>query len=259
MLPGEALDRPHVARRRASTAQAIVIEMVVAAGRRDHGVRRVPRDRPQPRQARLQQRRRVARRHGARPGARRSPCRGWTSSSASRTASRSCSASAGSSTARSPSRRSRPAPCSTTGRLADLVPEGRNRAKDLIEDFMIAANGVTARYPRCEGVPVAAPRAPLPRAMGEDRRPGRVRSARRSRPSRRTRALEAFLIKRREADPVALRRSLALGREAPRARRVRPRAPGPASRGPLRARASGLHALDGARIAASPTSSRSAC
>ncbi len=32
------------------------------------------------------------------------------------------------------------------GALSDLVPEGRNRAKDLIEDVMIAANGVTAQY-----------------------------------------------------------------------------------------------------------------
>jgi len=32
------------------------------------------------------------------------------------------------------------------GALSDLVPEGRNRAKDLIEDVMIAANGATARY-----------------------------------------------------------------------------------------------------------------
>lgn len=32
------------------------------------------------------------------------------------------------------------------GVLSDLVPEGRNRAKDLIEDFMIAANVVTARF-----------------------------------------------------------------------------------------------------------------
>jgi VacB/RNase II family 3'-5' exoribonuclease len=32
------------------------------------------------------------------------------------------------------------------GTLSDMVPEGRNRAKDLIEDFMIAANGVTARF-----------------------------------------------------------------------------------------------------------------
>ena len=32
------------------------------------------------------------------------------------------------------------------GTLSDLVPEGRNRAKDLIEAFMIAANGVSARF-----------------------------------------------------------------------------------------------------------------
>jgi exoribonuclease R len=32
------------------------------------------------------------------------------------------------------------------GALADLVLEGPNRAKDLIEDLMIAANGATARF-----------------------------------------------------------------------------------------------------------------
>jgi len=32
------------------------------------------------------------------------------------------------------------------GTLTDLVPDARNRAKDLIEDLMVAANGVTARY-----------------------------------------------------------------------------------------------------------------
>jgi len=31
-------------------------------------------------------------------------------------------------------------------KLMDLKPEEKNRAKDIIEDFMIAANGVTARY-----------------------------------------------------------------------------------------------------------------
>ncbi|HXX47920.1 MAG TPA: RNB domain-containing ribonuclease [Myxococcota bacterium] len=39
------------------------------------------------------------------------------------------------------------------GSLTDLVPEGRNRAKDLIEDFMIAANGVTARFLEERGFP----------------------------------------------------------------------------------------------------------
>jgi ribonuclease R len=37
-------------------------------------------------------------------------------------------------------------PVFDNGRIVELVAERRNRAKDLIEDFMIAANGVTARY-----------------------------------------------------------------------------------------------------------------
>lgn len=37
--------------------------------------------------------------------------------------------------------------------IADLEKEERNRAKDIIEDFMIAANGVTARYLFSQGFP----------------------------------------------------------------------------------------------------------
>ena len=37
--------------------------------------------------------------------------------------------------------------------LADLLPDEKNRAKELIEDFMIAANGVTARYLEGKGLP----------------------------------------------------------------------------------------------------------
>jgi VacB/RNase II family 3'-5' exoribonuclease len=37
--------------------------------------------------------------------------------------------------------------------LVDMRPEGRNRAKDLIEDFMIAANGVSARFLEKKGLP----------------------------------------------------------------------------------------------------------
>ena len=36
--------------------------------------------------------------------------------------------------------------------LADLRPDAPNRAKQLIEDFMIAANGVTARFLQARGV-----------------------------------------------------------------------------------------------------------
>jgi exoribonuclease-2 len=37
--------------------------------------------------------------------------------------------------------------------LVDLTPDTRNRAKDLIEDFMVAANGVSARYLEKKGLP----------------------------------------------------------------------------------------------------------
>jgi VacB/RNase II family 3'-5' exoribonuclease len=37
--------------------------------------------------------------------------------------------------------------------LSDLVPDVANRAKELIEDFMVAANGVTARYLAQQGFP----------------------------------------------------------------------------------------------------------
>ena len=37
--------------------------------------------------------------------------------------------------------------------LVDMRPDERNRAKDLIEDFMVAANGVTARYLEAKGFP----------------------------------------------------------------------------------------------------------
>ena len=37
--------------------------------------------------------------------------------------------------------------------LVDMRPDNRNRAKDLIEDFMIAANGVSARFLEAKGYP----------------------------------------------------------------------------------------------------------
>jgi len=39
------------------------------------------------------------------------------------------------------------------GALIDLRPEAKNRAHELIEDFMVAANGVTARYLASKGAP----------------------------------------------------------------------------------------------------------
>src|SRR5262249_9214468 len=86
------------------------------------------------------------------------------------------------------------------GTLSDLVPEGRNRAKDLIEDLMIAANGITARYLDAKGSPSLRRvlRSPerwakivdLAAALGEALPPEPSNAA-----------LEAFLMKRREAAP----------------------------------------------------------
>jgi VacB/RNase II family 3'-5' exoribonuclease len=85
--------------------------------------------------------------------------------------------------------------------LSDLRPDGKNRAHELIEDFMIAANGVTARYLASKGAPslrrvLRTPKkwsriVELARQLGESlpREPSAP-------------ALNAFLHKRREADPT---------------------------------------------------------
>jgi exoribonuclease-2 len=85
--------------------------------------------------------------------------------------------------------------------LRDLVVEEKNRAKELIEDFMIAANGVTARFLAAKNVPslrrvVRAPErweriVELAAHLGEPLPP---------QPD--ARALEAFLNKRKAADPL---------------------------------------------------------
>jgi len=87
------------------------------------------------------------------------------------------------------------------GNLSDLVPEGRNRAKDLIEDLMIAANGVTARFLEHKRFPSLRRvlRSPerwakivtLAEAAGETLPPEPSNAA-----------LESFLMKRREAEPL---------------------------------------------------------
>ena len=85
--------------------------------------------------------------------------------------------------------------------LADLQPDRKNRARELIEDFMIGANGVTAKYLAAKGFPSLRRvlRSPerweriveLAAGFGETL-PGE--------PS--CRALEAFLAVRHQADPL---------------------------------------------------------
>ncbi len=85
--------------------------------------------------------------------------------------------------------------------LTDLRPDEKNRAKELIEDFMIGANGVTARYLDRQGIPS------LRRVLRTPARWERIVEVAAQtgehlplQPD--ARALEAFLCRRRDADPA---------------------------------------------------------
>jgi len=86
-------------------------------------------------------------------------------------------------------------------RLADLQPDEPNRAKALIEDFMIAANGVVARFLAAKGVPS------LRRVVRAPERWQRVVAlgtqwGEKLPPEPDARALDAFLSRRKQADPI---------------------------------------------------------
>ncbi len=84
--------------------------------------------------------------------------------------------------------------------LSDLRPNVKNRAEELIEDFMIAANGVTARYLASQGVPS------LRRVLRSPKNWGRIVAlaadfGENLPPAPSALALNQFLAKRRHADP----------------------------------------------------------
>ena len=86
--------------------------------------------------------------------------------------------------------------------LTDMQPDGKNRARDLIEDFMIAANGVTAKYLESKGYPSVR------RVLRVPDRWDRIRDLAANLgeplpPQPSAHALEEFLVKRRHADPEA--------------------------------------------------------
>jgi exoribonuclease-2 len=85
--------------------------------------------------------------------------------------------------------------------IADLKPDERNRAKELIEDFMVAANGVTAKFLEQRNVPSLRRVLQTPKhwdgivalaARTGDRLPEAPDAV----------ALDAFLAKRRKLDPL---------------------------------------------------------
>jgi exoribonuclease-2 len=86
-------------------------------------------------------------------------------------------------------------------RVAGLTPEGRNRAKELIEDLMIAANGAIARFLTQKGFPVVRRVVRSPerwqRIVELAQRFGESLPAEPD-----ARALNQFLIRRRAADAL---------------------------------------------------------
>jgi len=85
--------------------------------------------------------------------------------------------------------------------LSDLRPDQKNRAQELIEDLMIAANGVTARYLASKGAPSLRRVLPTPakwnRIAALAQQLGETLPAKPS-----ALALNAFLARRRRADPA---------------------------------------------------------
>jgi exoribonuclease-2 len=92
-------------------------------------------------------------------------------------------------------------PVFSDGQVVDLTVEARNNARALIEDFMIAANGVTARHLKAKGFPS------LRRVVRSPERWDRIEAIadelgdplpKHPDPV----ALEQFLVRRRKADPL---------------------------------------------------------
>lgn len=92
-------------------------------------------------------------------------------------------------------------PVFTAGALSDLRPEENNRAKQLIEEFMVAANGVTAQFLAGKGF------ASLRRVLRTPKRWDRIVALAAALgeslpPTPSALALSAFLLKRRQLDPT---------------------------------------------------------
>jgi exoribonuclease-2 len=92
-------------------------------------------------------------------------------------------------------------PVFDNGMLHDLRSDRKNRAEELIEDFMIAANGVSARFLEQKGLPS------IRRVLHTPKRWDRIVTlaadlGERLPPAPDALALNAFLAKRRQADPA---------------------------------------------------------
>ena len=135
--------------------------------------------------------------------------------------------------------------------LADLRPDEKNRAKELIEDFMIARQRRDGAVSRSEGPSRRCGACCARPSAGSGSSSWPRASARRCPATPSAQALEAFLAARRKADPLRFPDlSLSVIKLLGRGEYVVER-PGRAGGRTLRARGEGLHALDGAEPALS--------
>ena len=133
--------------------------------------------------------------------------------------------------------------------LVDLTVQEKNRARELIEDFMIAANGVDRALPRSRRASPSLRRVVRSPERWQTIVAVAAEQGERLPPEPDAAALEAFLMRAPPRRPPALPGPLARHRQAHGRGRVRRRAAGPEGRGPLRPRGPRLHALDGAEPA----------
>jgi exoribonuclease-2 len=106
--------------------------------------------------------------------------------------------------------------------LSDLEPEGKNRAKQLIEDFMIATNGVTAAYLESKKLPSLRRVLRSPERWDSDRGP-RVAARGPAAPRAGRRGPRRIPGPPTQGRPGEIPRSLSRSRQAHGQRRVRSR------------------------------------
>jgi exoribonuclease-2 len=222
---------------------AVVVEMVCTSDGEVENAGDLPRCRPQPREARLRLdvgRHRGRRDAGAREGGprhpRAAPAPGRVRAGAARAPPR-----AGALELES----IEPRPVFENDKIVDLREQPKNRARELIEDFMIAANGATARFLAAKGLAslrrvVRSPErwqkiVEVAAGFGLQAPAGAGRRGAREVPHAAA-----------QGRPSCASRTFARHRQAHGRGRVRRRAAGSEGDRPLRPRGARLHALDGA-------------
>ena len=164
----------------------------------------------------------------------------------------------GTSTARSSLETIEPRPVFDGDESSTCASSSKNRAQRADRGLHDRGQRRHGALPRGQGVPVAAPRRALARALGRIVELAAEHGRDAARRARRE-ALEAFLAQPAQGRSAALSRPVALDRQADGRGRVRRRAPGADGRSGTSASRCGTTRTRRRRTGAIPTSSRSGC